>query len=608
MDAGSSRPVGRDAGHEERRLDPLHRRCPRSEIFARSIRSTPPTSTSWRWRGASRPTTSVPRPEFKLEGTPLAINGALYTTAGTRRSVVALDGAHRRTDLGAQLSRRQPRGERAATALGPRRLVLDRRQRRRADPVRHAPAIASSSSTRRPVEPVQSFGNDGIVDLKDGAVFGNGQPIDLETGEIGLHATPTVVKDVVIVGSSFKEGTQVVTHNNTKGLVRAFDVRTGKLLWTFNTIPRPGEFGNDTWENDSWAVNGNTGVWTQITVDEELGPRLSAGRRSHLRSVRRPSSRQQSVRRQLVCVDLKTGQRKWHFQVVHHPIWDYDLSSAPILADITVERPRDQGGRAAEQGIVPLRVRSRHRPAGVADRRAAGAAVATCPARRRRRRSRSRPSRRRTRARRSRSGRTDRLHAGAARGGAREREEVPHGPDVPAAGGRARSTGRSARSRSARSAAARTGRARRTIPRRTRSTRRRRTPASSLLGLVEPPQGFSDIRYVAGHRRPAVPDERRSGLRQRGRRAQVSASSADAAARRRQTPRSCRPAAAGAARRPRRAGGRRRGGLHVQGLPIVKPPYGVLVGDQSRSRRARMAGAARRHAGQRPQSPGAARA
>ena len=113
--------------------------------------------------------------------------------------------------------------------------------------------------------PISSFGDNGIVDLKVGAFTGTGQQIDLETGEIGIHSTPTVVKDVVIVGSSFKEGTQVITHNNTKGLVRAFDVRTGKQIWTFNTIPQPGEFGNDTWEQDSWAINGNTGVWTQIT-------------------------------------------------------------------------------------------------------------------------------------------------------------------------------------------------------------------------------------------------------------------------------------------------------------------------------------------------------
>ena len=143
-----------------------------------------------------------------------------------------------------------------------------------------------------------------------------------------MHSTPAIVKDVVIVGSSFREGATVSTHNNTKGLVRAFDVRTGKLLWTFNTIPRPGEFGNDTWENESWAVNGNTGVWTQITVDEELGLVYLP--------VETPTSDYYGGHRpgnnlfaeSLVCVDLKTGQRKWHFQLVHHPLWNYDMSSA----------------------------------------------------------------------------------------------------------------------------------------------------------------------------------------------------------------------------------------------------------------------------------------
>src|SRR6185312_11568882 len=183
---------------------------------------------------------------------------------------------------------------------------------------------------------ISSFGTNGVVDLKVGVTYGNRQPIDLESGEIGVHSTPAVVKDVIIIGSSMREGATVVTHNNTKGVVRAFDVRTGKLLWTFNTIPRPGEFGNETWENDSWAVNGNAGVWTQITVDEEAGLAYLP--------VEDPTSDQYGGHRpgnnlfadSLVCVDLKTGVRKWHFQVAHHPIWDYDLSSAPLLADITV--------------------------------------------------------------------------------------------------------------------------------------------------------------------------------------------------------------------------------------------------------------------------------
>ena len=178
----------------------------------------------------------------------------------------------------------------------------------------------------------------------------------------------------MIVGSSFREGATVSTHNNTKGLVRAFDVRTGKLLWTFNTIPRPGEFGNDTWENDSWAVNGNTGVWTQITVDEELGlvylPVETPT--SDFYGGHRPGNN--LFAESLVCVDLKTGQRKWHFQFVHHPLWNYDMSSAPILADITVNGKPIKAVARAEQAGVPLRVRSRDRPAGVADRRASGAA------------------------------------------------------------------------------------------------------------------------------------------------------------------------------------------------------------------------------------------
>src|SRR3954452_11376613 len=276
-----------------------------------------------------------PRPEFKLEGTPVAINGMLYTTGGTRRSVVALDG--RTGELMWTHSLRE--GKRAAVA--PRQLSgrgLSYWTDGRGDD-----RIVYVSTGYRLVELhakdgslVSSFGSGGIVDLKQGAVKGKGDQIDLETGEIGVHSTPTIVKDVIIVGSSFREGATVGTHNNTKGLVRAFDARNGKLLWTFNTIPRPGEFGNDTWENESWASNGNTGVWTQITVDEDLGlvylPVETPT--SDFYGGHRPGNN--LFAESLVCVDLKTGQRKWHFQLVHHPLWNYDMSSAPILADITV--------------------------------------------------------------------------------------------------------------------------------------------------------------------------------------------------------------------------------------------------------------------------------
>jgi quinoprotein glucose dehydrogenase len=280
------------------------------------------------------------RPEFKLEGTPLAVKGILYTTAGTRRSVIALDGAS-----GELLwTHRYPEGKRGAAA--PRQLSgrgvaywTDGKGDERVLYV--TPGYRLIALNAKTGQMIPSFGKDGVVDMKVGVVYGDGKQIDLETGEIGLHSTPTVVKDVVLIGSAMKEGMTVTTHNNTKGVARAYDARTGKMLWQFNTIPKPGEFGNDTWLNNSWATNGNTGVWTQITVDEELGlvylPVESPT--SDYYGGKRPGNN--LFGESLVCVDLKTGQRKWHFQFVHHPIWDHDMSSAPLIADVTVDgKPR----------------------------------------------------------------------------------------------------------------------------------------------------------------------------------------------------------------------------------------------------------------------------
>jgi glucose dehydrogenase len=277
-----------------------------------------------------------PRPEYKLEGTPLMVKGSVYATAGVRRSVISLDA--KTGELNWAHSYRE--GNRAATA--PRQLSgrglaywTDGRGDERVLYVTTGyRLIALNAKTGSMID---SFGTHGVVDLKVGAVNGAGKQIDLETGEIGLHSTPAIVGDVAIVGSSMKEGFTPVTHNNTKGLVRAFDVRTGKMLWRFNTIPGPGEFGSETWENDSWAVNGNTGVWTQITADEDLGLVYLPVEdpTSDLYGGHRPGNN--LFGDTLVCVDLKTGQRKWHFQLVHHPIWDYDISSAPILVDIVVD-------------------------------------------------------------------------------------------------------------------------------------------------------------------------------------------------------------------------------------------------------------------------------
>src|SRR5947208_9136729 len=211
-----------------------------------------------------------PRPEYKLEGTPLMVKGVLYTTGGTRRSVIALDAKTGETIWTHSLRE----GKRAA--VSPRQLSgrgvsywTDGRGDERIVYVTTGYRLVELNAKTGAL--VNSFGTNGVLDLKVGAVKGKGEQIDLETGEIGVHSTPAIAKDIVIIGSAMREGATVSTHNNTKGLVRAFDVRTGKLLWTFHTIPRPGEFGNDTWEQESWATNGNAGVWTQISVDEDLG-------------------------------------------------------------------------------------------------------------------------------------------------------------------------------------------------------------------------------------------------------------------------------------------------------------------------------------------------
>ena len=293
-----------------------------------------------------------PRPEYKLEGTPLMVKGLLYTTAGVRRSIVALDG--RTGELIWSHSLRE--GQRAV--LSPRQLsgrgVAYWTDGKGDDRVVYVTTgyrlVALNAKTGAMIN---SFGANGVVDLKVGAVFGKGQQIDLETGEIGVHSTPVVVKDTIIVGSAMREGATVVTHNNTKGLVRAFDARTGKLLWTFNTIPRPGEFGNDTWENESWAVNGNTGVWTQISVDEDLGLVYLPVEdpTEDVYGGHRPGNN--LFGDSLVCVDLKTGQRKWHFQYVHHPVWNFDNSSAPILMDVNVDgRPIKVVASPSKQGFL----------------------------------------------------------------------------------------------------------------------------------------------------------------------------------------------------------------------------------------------------------------
>jgi len=275
-----------------------------------------------------------PRPEFNFEGTPLMADGVVYSTAGTRRAVVALDAATGEL-LWMHSENEAKRGESAPRQLSGRGLAYwtDGRSSRI---VYVTPGYRMVALDAKTGVPVSGFGADGVVDLK----LEDDQPIDPITGEVGLHATPIIAKDVIVVGAAHLPGGSPKSKTHEKGFIRGYDARTGKRLWIFHTIPSPGEFGNDTWLRDSWAYTGNAGVWGQMTVDEELGMvylpvELPTG---DYYGGNRPGNG--LFGESLVALDLKTGQRKWHYQLVHHGIWDMDIPCAPILADITVDGRR----------------------------------------------------------------------------------------------------------------------------------------------------------------------------------------------------------------------------------------------------------------------------
>ena len=271
-----------------------------------------------------------PRPEFKFESTPLMVNGRVFSTAGTRRAVVALDAATGEM-LWMHSEHEGARGQAAPRQLSGRGVSYwtDGKQERI---LYVTPGYRLVALDARNGQPVAGFGLNGIVDLKTDF----DQQIDLDTAPVGLHATPLVAKDVVIVGAAFDTGANPSSKTNVKGYIRAFDVRTGKRLWIFHTVPLPGEFGRDTWLEDSASYTGNTGVWAQMSADEELGlAYLPTELPTHdYYGGFRPGNNLFSE--SIVAVDLRTGERKWHYQLVHHGMWDMDIPAPPILTDITV--------------------------------------------------------------------------------------------------------------------------------------------------------------------------------------------------------------------------------------------------------------------------------
>ena len=271
-----------------------------------------------------------PKPEYNNEGTPLMVGGVVYATVGSRRDVVALDAATGELQW-VHTEKEGPRGAAAPRQLSGRGLAywVEGKDERIIYVTPGYRLVALDAKTGMPVP---TFGKAGMIDLK----LDDDQQIDLVTGEVGLHATPLVAGNTVIIGAAHLAGGEPKSKSNVKGYVRGFDVKTGKRLWIFHTIPKPGEFGYNTWEKDSADYTGNTGVWAQISVDEQLGMaylpvELPTG---DYYGGHRPGNG--LFGESIVAVDLKTGQRKWHYQLVHHGLWDMDIPCAPMLVDITV--------------------------------------------------------------------------------------------------------------------------------------------------------------------------------------------------------------------------------------------------------------------------------
>jgi quinoprotein glucose dehydrogenase len=290
-----------------------------------------------------RPTNLGPTADPNLQATPLCIGTNLYLTAGTRRAAVCLDARTGEMRWKFNLDEGQ-RGARAPRTGSGRGLTFwtDGTEERI---IYVTPGYQLVSLNAKTGQPVAGFGRDGIVDLKKETKV----PIP-EISDIGLHAAPIVAGDVIIVGSAHLPSSNVTqATGHIKGRIRGFDARTGKLLWEFIPIPSKGEFGYDTWLNGSAEVTGNAGSWAQMSADPELGL-VYVG-------VELPTTDWYGGGRpgnglfgeSIVALDLKTGERRWHYQTVHHGIWDMDIPCASILMDINV------GGRVIKAVGQPVK-------------------------------------------------------------------------------------------------------------------------------------------------------------------------------------------------------------------------------------------------------------
>ncbi len=271
------------------------------------------------------------RRQWTFEATPLAVDGILYLVTPLNR-LIALDG-----ETGKEIWRFDPQLalERPTNLFANRGAAYWRGGQ---DEKIFFGTLDGRlfAVDRHRGKPVESFGEGGFVDLKKGMVEG------FERARYGMTSPPAVFRDLVITGAQVPDGEP----QGPSGDVRAFDARTGKLVWRFHTVPRPGEFGQETWQGDSWKRRGGVNVWSVMSVDEENGlvflP-LTSPAYDYYGGDRKGAN---LFGDSLVALEAATGKRRWHFQTIHHNLWDYDLPAQPNL--ITLERDGEKISAVAQ--------------------------------------------------------------------------------------------------------------------------------------------------------------------------------------------------------------------------------------------------------------------
>ena len=310
---------------------------------------------AWVWDGASFNAQSG-------RSTPSYINGVLYTVAGPRRHVVAMDPSTGETlwsyrephTARYQYSMRKDYGKGVTYAEVDGKGVI----------YMSSPGFfltALDAVTGLPLEGfgepvnIKGFPKTGVVDLlKDlGHKYDPYDGIALATGYITASSPPIVVNGVIVVGNSHEQGYNQSRRENIPGDILGYDAKTGAFLWKFNVLPGPGEFGHDTWENDAWEWTGDISSWAPLSADQQNGIVYvpTNGATMDFYGGFRPGDNLFST--SLIALDVKTGKRLWHFQMVHHDIWNYDTPTAPILLDVVHEgKPTPIVAQTTKQSFV----------------------------------------------------------------------------------------------------------------------------------------------------------------------------------------------------------------------------------------------------------------